>query len=42
METTHLGMYQILLEDILAQQVANYSRGKSWREIACECTNRGF
>ncbi|MFP4134780.1 MAG: DUF7004 family protein [Halothece sp.] len=37
-----LGMYQILLEDILAQQAANYSRGKSWRKIACECTNRGF
>lgn len=37
-----LGMYQISLEDMSAQQAANYSRGMSWREIARECANRGF
>jgi hypothetical protein len=37
-----LGVYQILVENIPPSIAANFSKGKNWRELTAECTERGF
>jgi hypothetical protein len=37
-----LGVHQVLIERMPAEIAANYSRGKSWRELKLECEARGF
>lgn len=37
-----LGMHQCLLEGVNPDIAANFSRGKTWREIAEDCVSRGF
>ncbi len=37
-----LGMYQVLLENMAADEAATFSKGKKWQEIDGECRKRGF
>jgi hypothetical protein len=37
-----LGMHQLLLENVTPEHAANFSKGKTWRHIKKECTQRGF
>jgi len=37
-----LGVYQLLIEGSSANEAANWSRGKRWREIASVCEKHGF
>ena len=37
-----LGVHQLLVEERPATYCANFSRGKSWKEIVIECEVRGF
>lgn len=37
-----LGVHQLLVEERPAAYAANFSRGKSWKEIVIECEVRGF
>lgn len=37
-----LGVHQLLVEERPAIYAANFSRGKSWKEIEIECEVRGF
>ena len=37
-----LGVHQLLVEERPASFAANFSRGKSWKEIVIECEVRGF
>jgi len=37
-----LGMHQVLMENLPPNMAANFSRGKSWRELDKECKLRGF
>lgn len=37
-----LGVHQVLVEGMMPENAANYSRGKSWEFIYAECEVRGF
>lgn len=37
-----LGVHQVLIENTEPFYAANFSRGMSWRELASECSVRGF
>lgn len=37
-----LGVHQVLVEERSAAYAANFSRGKTWKEIVIECEVRGF
>ncbi len=37
-----LGMHQALIDKLPAEEAANFSRGKKWREIDMVCTAKGF
>lgn len=37
-----LGMHQVLMEDIPVQEAANFSKGKSWRELDKIMLEKGF
>ncbi len=38
----HLGLYQVLIEDLSPHKAANFSRGMKWQDIDTLCKERGF
>lgn len=38
----HLGVHQVLLQQIPVETAANYSKGKRWQEIQAECDKWGL
>lgn len=38
----HLGVYQVLIDELPIHTAANYSRGKNWRLLDETCKNLGF
>jgi len=38
----HLGLYQVLIQNLPVKDAANWSRGRKWREIDAECRRFGF
>jgi hypothetical protein len=38
----HLGIYQVLKENMDVQAAANFSKGKKWRDLDQLCRDRGF
>jgi hypothetical protein len=38
----HLGVYQVLIDELPIATAANYSRGKNWKDLDIICQNLGF